>query len=167
MRQWTGTVSALVQIMVCRLLGAKPLGTNFSEILNQNTKLFIRKNASENIICQMAAISHICSLMRFPSSSFIPNQYFEFKFTDQTTYCSKWPKGSHEASFYMESPRPDEPEYVYDVTWIYQCWSPYDKRGLMVCAHMHISVTNIVGALVHCGFCINKSIVPNNHHSSH
>ena len=65
-RQWTGT--ALVQIMACRLFGAKPLskpmlglwsirssGTNFSEIWT-NTNIFIHENAFENIVCEMAAI---------------------------------------------------------------------------------------------------------------
>ena len=56
MRQWTG--SSLVQIMACRLFGAKPLsesnafllsigllGTSFSEI-------FIQENAFKNVVCQ-------------------------------------------------------------------------------------------------------------------
>ena len=64
--QWIG--QALVQIMACRLFGAKPLskpmlayhqlgplGTNLWNF-DQNTKLFIHENASENIICEMAAI---------------------------------------------------------------------------------------------------------------
>ena len=42
MCQWIG--SALVQIMACCLFD------------NQNTKLFIHENASENIVCEMAAI---------------------------------------------------------------------------------------------------------------
>ena len=66
MRQWI--VSALVQKMACRLFGTKPLSksvlsfskghlrTNFSEGLNQNTKFVIHENASENIVCEMAAI---------------------------------------------------------------------------------------------------------------
>ena len=67
MRQWIE--SALVQIIACRLFGAKPLskpmlgycqftplGTNFSENFNQNTKLFIHENASENVVCEMSAI---------------------------------------------------------------------------------------------------------------
>ena len=65
MCQWIG--SALVQIMACRLFGAKPLSKpmlgycqldpqeNFSNF-NQNTTLFIHENASENIVCEMAAI---------------------------------------------------------------------------------------------------------------
>ena len=36
------------------LLSIGPLGTNFSE--NQNTKVFIHRNASENIVCETAAI---------------------------------------------------------------------------------------------------------------
>ena len=36
------------------LLSSGPLGINFSEI--QNTKLFIHENASENFVCEMAAI---------------------------------------------------------------------------------------------------------------
>ena len=47
MRQWIG--SALVQTMVCRLFGVKPLS-------NQNTILFIQKSAYENIVCEMTAI---------------------------------------------------------------------------------------------------------------
>ena len=66
MRQWTE--SALVQIMACRLLGAKPLfkpswflvnwtlRNKLQWIFNRNTKLFIQENASENIACEMAAI---------------------------------------------------------------------------------------------------------------
>ena len=32
------------------------LRTHFSEIFNQNTKLFIHENAPENIVCDMAVI---------------------------------------------------------------------------------------------------------------
>ena len=39
-----------------QILSSGPLGTNFSVFFNQNTKLFICENASENIICEMAAI---------------------------------------------------------------------------------------------------------------
>ena len=57
-----------VQVMACRLLDAKPLHEpmltycqlNPQEPLqwnsNQNTKIFIYENASENIACEMAAI---------------------------------------------------------------------------------------------------------------
>ena len=39
------------------LLSVRPLGTNKLQwILNQNTKLFIHENASENIVCEKAAI---------------------------------------------------------------------------------------------------------------
>ena len=38
------------------LMSIGPLGTNFNEILNQNTKLFIHENALENVFCEMAAI---------------------------------------------------------------------------------------------------------------
>ena len=38
------------------LLSIESLETNLSEIFNQNTNFFIYKNASENIICEMAAI---------------------------------------------------------------------------------------------------------------
>ena len=60
--------SALLQIMALRLFGTKPLSksilitVNWSlrNILkwnfNQNTKLFIHKNASENIFCEMVPI---------------------------------------------------------------------------------------------------------------
>ena len=66
MRQWIR--SALAQIMACRPFGAKPLskpvlvivnGTSRNKLqsnFNQNTKLFIDENASENIFCEMAAI---------------------------------------------------------------------------------------------------------------
>ena len=66
MRQWI--VTALVQMMACRLFGAKPsskpmlgycrfdLRNKLEWNVNQNTKLFIHKNASENIVCKMAAI---------------------------------------------------------------------------------------------------------------
>ena len=55
MRQWTG--SALVQVMACRLFGAKPLpepmlffvkwtpGNKFQWNLNQNSVIFIQENA--------------------------------------------------------------------------------------------------------------------------
>ena len=56
---------ALVQIMACRLFGAKPLSNTvpFNWTLgnkplwnfNQGTKLFIHENASENIACEMEA----------------------------------------------------------------------------------------------------------------
>ena len=65
MRQWIG--SALVQIVACRLFGAKPLSKPMLVIVNwtltnklqwnfnQNTKLFIHENASQNIVCEMTA----------------------------------------------------------------------------------------------------------------
>ena len=37
-------------------LSIGPLGTNFSEILKQNTKFRNHQNASEYIVCEMAAI---------------------------------------------------------------------------------------------------------------
>ena len=62
--------SALLQIMACRLFCAKPLSEPMLEYchlngtirntlqwnFNHNTKLVIHKNASENIVCEMAAI---------------------------------------------------------------------------------------------------------------
>ena len=67
MRQWIG--SALVQIMACRLYSAPShylnqcwiivnwtLRNKLKRNFNQNTKLFIHENASENIVCEMAAI---------------------------------------------------------------------------------------------------------------
>ena len=61
MCQWIR--STLVQIMACSLFGVLsdgPLGTKLQWNFNQNTKFFIHKNASENMICghfvQMAAI---------------------------------------------------------------------------------------------------------------
>ena len=62
--QWTG--SALVQIMACRLFGAKPLSkpmlgywffrNKLQYNFNEKTNIFIQENASENIVCEMAAI---------------------------------------------------------------------------------------------------------------
>ena len=66
MCQWIR--SALVHIMACRLFGARPLSKPILVIVNwtlrnklnsnfnQNTKLFIHKDASENITCEMVAI---------------------------------------------------------------------------------------------------------------
>ena len=64
MRQWIG--SALVQIMACRLFGAKPLSKpmlGYCQLdpkeqtwMKFDTKFFIHENASENIVCEMAAI---------------------------------------------------------------------------------------------------------------
>ena len=67
MRQWIG--SALVQLMACRLFGAKPISkptvvffvnctirNKLQWNFNQNTKLFIHENAYENIVCEMAPI---------------------------------------------------------------------------------------------------------------
>ena len=67
MRQWAG--STLVQIMACRLIGAKPLSKQMVGYFvkwtlrnklqwnfNQNTKFFIHGNVSENTVCDMAAI---------------------------------------------------------------------------------------------------------------
>ena len=72
MHRWIG--SALLQIMVCCLFGTKPLSEQkfrYSQELspgplvyrnklqwnfNQNGKLFIHGNASEYIVCEMAAI---------------------------------------------------------------------------------------------------------------
>ena len=71
-RRWIG--SALLQILVCRLFGTKPLSEQtfrYSQELSpgplvywnklqwnfiQNGKLFIHGNASEYIVCEMAAI---------------------------------------------------------------------------------------------------------------
>ena len=71
-RRWIR--SALLQIMVCRLFGTKPLSEQTFRYtqelspgplvyrnklqwnLNQNRKLFIHGNASEYIVCEMAAI---------------------------------------------------------------------------------------------------------------
>ena len=66
MRQPIG--SALVQIMACRLVGAKPLSKPMlvyyeldpqeqtSVIFCQHIKLFIHENASQNIVCEMTGI---------------------------------------------------------------------------------------------------------------
>ena len=64
MRQWIGSV--YMQIMACRLFGTKSLskpmlgyyqlGTNFSEILVTRTTFSFKKNAFENVVCEMAAI---------------------------------------------------------------------------------------------------------------
>ena len=66
MRQWIG--SALVQIMACRLFGAKPLSNPIWFIVNwalrsrlqwkfnQNKKLIIHEIASASVVCEMAAI---------------------------------------------------------------------------------------------------------------
>ena len=66
MRQWIG--SALVQIMACRLVGAKPLSklmlgyhlldfwNKLQWVSNQNTTFFIQENAFENVVCEMAAV---------------------------------------------------------------------------------------------------------------
>ena len=64
--QWIG--SAVVQIMACRLFGDKPLSKQCWVIVNwtlwhklqwicyQNTNLFFHENASDTIVCEMAAI---------------------------------------------------------------------------------------------------------------
>ena len=65
MRQGIG--SALDQIMACRLFGTNYLNQCWVIVnwtikdklqwnFNRNTKLFIHENASENIVCEMAAI---------------------------------------------------------------------------------------------------------------
>ena len=66
MRQQIGSV--LIQIMACRLFGAKPLSEPSWVIViwtfrnklqwncNQNTNFFIHENASKNIVCEMVAI---------------------------------------------------------------------------------------------------------------
>ena len=66
MHQWIG--SALLQKMACRLFGAKPLSKPMLDYCRlgpkeqtsvkfiQNIKLFIHENASENIVCEMAAV---------------------------------------------------------------------------------------------------------------
>ena len=41
---------------IAGLLLIEPLGTNFSEILIKNIKLFIHENAPEHIVCETAAI---------------------------------------------------------------------------------------------------------------
>ena len=66
MRRWIKSV--LVQIMACRLSAPShylnqcwvivnwTLGNKFQWNFNQNTKLFIHENASENVVCEMAVI---------------------------------------------------------------------------------------------------------------
>ena len=63
MHRWIG--SLLVQIMACRLFGAKPLSKpmldcyQFDKLqwnFNQCTKQIINENTSENIVCKMAVI---------------------------------------------------------------------------------------------------------------
>ena len=66
MRQWIG--SALVQIMACRLVGAKPLSklmlgyhlldfrNKLQWVSNQNTTFFIQEDAFENVVYEMAAV---------------------------------------------------------------------------------------------------------------
>ena len=73
-RLWIG--SALLQIMACRLFSAMPLSkpmlgywTPRNKLrwkFNQNTKLFINENASENIVCEMAAILFLDNYMTAP-----------------------------------------------------------------------------------------------------
>ena len=65
MHQWNGW--AIVQIMACRLFGAKPLPepcwlivnwnlrNKFQWNSNQNTKLFIHENAHECVVCQIGS----------------------------------------------------------------------------------------------------------------
>ena len=66
MRHWIGT--ALIQIMACRLFGAKPLSKpilgdchldSWDKIqwnFNPNSCIFIQENAFENVVCETAAI---------------------------------------------------------------------------------------------------------------
>ena len=67
MLHWIGP--ALIQIMACRPFGVNPLTIPndrplaieplrkiFTRNFKQNTKLFINKNASENIVCEMVVI---------------------------------------------------------------------------------------------------------------
>ena len=66
MRRWTR--SSLVQIIACRLFGAKPLTKpmlvycqlepyeKLQRNFNQYTELFIHETSTENIVCEMAAI---------------------------------------------------------------------------------------------------------------
>ena len=80
LRQLIG--SALVEIMVYRLLGAKPLSksmliivnwtlrNNFQCNFNQNTKLFIHENAFETIVCEMLAILSIRDKLTFHMNYF-------------------------------------------------------------------------------------------------
>ena len=58
-------INSLVQIMACRLIGAKPLSKpmlGYSQLnklqwaINQNTKIFIQENALENVVWKIAAI---------------------------------------------------------------------------------------------------------------
>ena len=66
MRSWTG--SSLVQIMACRLNGAKPLSAQCWNIVNwtlgnklqwnfnRKSNIFIEENTFENVVCEMASI---------------------------------------------------------------------------------------------------------------
>ena len=50
MRQWIG--SSLVQVMACRLFGAKPLPEPILEQVSVNFVIFIQENAFANVVCQ-------------------------------------------------------------------------------------------------------------------
>ena len=67
MRQWTG--SALVQVMACRLFGAKPSPepvlthlqlNSWEQISVKFESEFIKENAFEILVCKMAVYGPYC-----------------------------------------------------------------------------------------------------------
>ena len=59
----------------------RPLGTNFSEILIKIKKNFIHENASEDIVCEMAAILSRGRWVKLTAAS---SRYSNDKYVSQT-----------------------------------------------------------------------------------
>ena len=96
MRQWNG--SALVQIMAghlfsvpsyylnqCWVIVNWSLGNNLQWNFNQNTKLFIHKNAFENIVCEIAVILSIGKWVKFLKT--IQHMSIESNVSDYSLLC--------------------------------------------------------------------------------
>ena len=49
-----------------------PLGTNFSEILNRNSNIFIEENTFENVVCEMLFISSRPPCVKIACSGLMP-----------------------------------------------------------------------------------------------
>ena len=62
------------------ILSIRPYGTYFSEIVIQNSKVFIKGNALEHIVCEMAAICYLSQCVNWTHGNKLRwNKYIPFR----------------------------------------------------------------------------------------
>ena len=97
MLQWMA--DALIQIMICRLFGTKPLSnTNLVKInwplrnklnwnFNQNSNISIHKDASKTIVCEMVAILSRGDELNHNTCLCLVRSYFQNVIMSNTNVC--------------------------------------------------------------------------------